>query len=252
MIELRGVTKRYRDEHGRAHVALDDVSLHVAEGELLCLLGRSGCGKTTTMKLVNRLVVPTSGTVEVGGVDVAKRDPIELRRSIGYVVQSGALFPHLTVAQNVGLPARLAGWAPAEIEARVDELLTLVQLDPAKIRERFVRELSGGQRQRVGVARALALRPPIMLMDEPFGALDPITREQLQRQFKQLQARLGTTIVLVTHDVREAVTLADRIAVLDGGRLVAQGTAAQLRARAEPELLRRYFGPPPPEVDDHA
>jgi osmoprotectant transport system ATP-binding protein len=184
------------------------------------LLGESGCGKTTTLKLVNRLLIPTSGEVLVEGKSTTSWDPIALRRRIGYVIQEGGLFPHFTIARNVGLVPTLSGWEQARTRERVHELLTLVGLDPDRFAERYPRELSGGQRQRVGVARALAADPPLLLLDEPFGALDPLTRASLQREFADLTKRLGKTAILVTHDVREALTLGSRIGLMHKGQLV--------------------------------
>jgi osmoprotectant transport system ATP-binding protein len=218
-------------ERGRAK-AVDDVSLNVAAGEFLAIVGGSGSGKTTLVRLANRLIEPDSGTVRVHGGDVREADPITLRRSIGYVFQSGGLFPHMTVADNIGITPRLQG-APANgISARVDELIDLVRLERDH-RDRFPHELSGGQRQRVGVARALAAKPRIVLMDEPFGALDPLTRNALGEDYRALHRKLGLTTVMITHDMAEAVLLADRIAVMQAGRLLAQGTAQDLSISKE-------------------
>ena len=197
---------------------ISELSFSVARGETLVLLGESGCGKTTTLKLVNRLLVPSAGEVVVDGKDTKAWDPIELRRRTGYVIQEGGLFPHFTIARNVGLVPSLLGWE--KIDARVEELLDLVGLPPNVFAGRYPRELSGGQRQRVGVARALAADPPLLLLDEPFGALDPLTRASLQREFADLSRRLNKTAILVTHDVREALTLATRIGLMHRGRLL--------------------------------
>jgi osmoprotectant transport system ATP-binding protein len=197
---------------------ITELSFSVARGETLVLLGESGCGKTTTLKLVNRLLVPSAGEVVVEGKSTKVWDPIELRRRTGYVIQEGGLFPHFTIARNVGLVPSLLGWE--KIDARVAELLDLVGLPPNVFAERYPRELSGGQRQRVGVARALAADPPLLLLDEPFGALDPLTRASLQREFADLSRRLNKTAILVTHDVREALTLATRIGLMHRGRLL--------------------------------
>jgi osmoprotectant transport system ATP-binding protein len=202
------------------HLLLADLTLEVRRGETLVLLGRSGSGKTTTLKLINRMLGPSAGEVRVEGRTTLEWDPIRLRRSIGYVIQEAGLFPHFTVERNVGLLPQLERWAPEKIHARVREMLELVGLPPAQYLSRFPRELSGGQRQRVGVARALAGDPPFLLMDEPFGALDPLTRAEIQREFQALQARLKKTIVFVTHDVREALLLGTRIALLEQGKLV--------------------------------
>jgi osmoprotectant transport system ATP-binding protein len=215
---------------------LDGLSLEVAEGESLALLGRSGAGKTTALKLVNALLVPTAGAVRVAGRTTTAWDPIRLRRQTGWVIQEVGLFPHRTVAENVGLVPRLDGWPAARIAARVEALLALVGLPAGEFAARRPHTLSGGQRQRVGVARALAADPPLLLLDEPFGALDPITRAELQREFRALQRHLGKTAVFVTHDLREARRVADRVAVLDAGRLLAVGTFAELAAHPEPAV----------------
>ncbi|HEV2809702.1 MAG TPA: ABC transporter ATP-binding protein [Acidimicrobiales bacterium] len=217
MLRLEHLTKRFGDR-----VAVDDLTLDVAEGELCVLVGPSGCGKTTTMKMINRLVEPTEGRILLGGNDVTSGDPVILRRRIGYVIQQVGLFPHQNIATNVGTVCRLLGWDKARVVARVDELLHLVGLEPSLYRNRYPHQLSGGQRQRVGVARALGADPPVLLMDEPFGALDPITREHLQNEFLRLQGELRKTVVFVTHDVDEAVKLGDRIAVLAQGGVLAQ------------------------------
>jgi osmoprotectant transport system ATP-binding protein len=198
---------------------ISDLNLTVQSGETLVLLGESGCGKTTTLKLVNRLLVPSAGEVFVEGRTTTTWDPIVLRRHTGYVIQEGGLFPHLSIARNVGLVPRLAGWDESRIQDRVHELLQLVGLNPDQFATRYPRELSGGQRQRVGVARALAADPPLLLLDEPFGALDPLTRASLQREFASLAQRLGKTAIVVTHDVREALLLGHRIGLMHGGKL---------------------------------
>jgi len=200
--------------------AVDDVSFEIGDGECVTFVGPSGCGKTTTVKLLNRLVEPTGGTIYLNGEDTATVDVIALRRSIGYVIQDVGLFPHMTVAQNISLVPRLIGWPSADREKRTDQLLVLVGLEPSAFRNRYPHQLSGGQRQRVGVARGLAADPPVVLMDEPFGALDPITRAQLQDEFLRLRARLKKTILFVTHDIDEAIKLGDRIAVMRGGQIV--------------------------------
>ncbi|MET4800227.1 ABC transporter ATP-binding protein [Bradyrhizobium sp. LB11.1] len=221
--------------------AVDDVTLDIAEGEFLAIVGGSGSGKTTLLRLANRLIEADGGTITVEGEDVQNVDPVALRRRIGYVFQSGGLFPHLSVADNIGITPRLLGAPTAEIAARVDELIALVQLDRASHRDRLPEALSGGQRQRVGVARALAAKPRIVLMDEPFGALDPLTRDALGEDFRELHRKLGLTTVMITHDMTEAILLADRIAVMRGGKLLAQGTPAELSASSDTyvlELLR--------------
>jgi osmoprotectant transport system ATP-binding protein len=222
-------------------VAVDDVSLEVAEGEFLAIVGGSGSGKTTLLRLANRLIEADRGSITVEGEDISQVDPIPLRRRIGYVFQSGGLFPHIDVAGNIGITPKLLGWPAAEISARVDELLDLVQLDRAQYRDRLPHELSGGQRQRVGVARALAAKPRIVLMDEPFGALDPLTRDALGDDYRALHNKLGLTTVMITHDMTEAILLADRVAVMRAGKLLAQGTPSELSASSDPyvgELLR--------------
>jgi osmoprotectant transport system ATP-binding protein len=212
-----------------------DLTLDVARGETLVLLGRSGSGKTTTLKLLNALVLPTSGEVVVEGRATREWEPHRLRRRIGYVIQDIGLFPHFTVERNVALLPSLERWEPARVRARVAEMLNLVGLEPSLFLHRYPRELSGGQRQRVGIARALAADPDLLLMDEPFGALDPLTRAELQREFKALCRRLGKTIVFVTHDVREALLLGDRLALLAEGRLVFAGAPAELERAEHPE-----------------
>jgi osmoprotectant transport system ATP-binding protein len=213
MIVLDRVGRTYPD----GTVAVADLSFEVAEGELVCLVGPSGCGKTTTLKMINRLVEPTAGRILVAGEDVRALDPVRLRRRIGYVIQQVGLFPHLTVRGNVGCVPRLLRWPRARTRARVDELLELVGLDPAVVGARYPHELSGGQQQRVGVARALAADPPVLLMDEPFSAIDPVTRARLQDEFARLRREIGKTIVFVTHDLDEAIRLADRVAVFSTG-----------------------------------
>jgi osmoprotectant transport system ATP-binding protein len=221
--------------------AVDDVSLEVAEGEFLAIVGGSGSGKTTLLRLANRLIESDGGAIRVEGRDVRSVDPIGLRRRIGYVFQSGGLFPHMSVADNIGITPKLLGTPAGEIDARVDELIELVRLDRSLHRERFPRELSGGQRQRVGVARALAAKPRIVLMDEPFGALDPLTRDALGDDFRALHNKLGLTTIMITHDMTEAILLADRVAVMRGGKLLAEGTPTTLSESNDAyvgELLR--------------
>ena len=208
--------------------AVDDVSIEVAGGEFLAIVGGSGSGKTTLLRLANRLIDADAGHITVEGEDVRAADPVQLRRRIGYVFQSGGLFPHISVAGNIGITPKLQGTPAAEIALRVDELLDLVRLDRALYRDRFPHELSGGQRQRVGVARALAARPRIVLMDEPFGALDPLTRDALGDDYRALHRKFGLTTVMITHDMTEAILLADRIAVMRAGRLLAQGALTEL------------------------
>jgi osmoprotectant transport system ATP-binding protein len=218
VIRLESVRKQYAS----GLVAVDDLSLDVPDGEVCILVGPSGCGKTTILRMINRLIEPTAGTILVDGDDISKIDPVELRRRIGYVIQQVGLFPHQTVGTNVATVPRLLGWERVRVNDRVDELLSLVGLPASEYRDRYPTELSGGQRQRVGVARALAADPPIMLMDEPFGAIDPVTRAQLQDEFLRLQQSLRKTIVFVTHDIDEAVKMGDRIAILRVGGHLAQ------------------------------
>jgi osmoprotectant transport system ATP-binding protein len=214
---------------------LSDLTLDIGRGETLVLLGRSGSGKTTTMKLINRLLDPTAGEVKVEGKSTLEWDPIRLRRRIGYVIQEIGLFPHRTVEENIGVVPRLEGWPPEKITSRARELLNMMGLDPGRFSGRFPRELSGGQRQRIGVARALAADPPIILLDEPFGALDPITRRDLQQEFRALQQRLRKTMVFVTHDVREAFVLGSRIGLIKEGRMVLLGPPELLLQSEDPE-----------------
>ncbi|MFN3866202.1 MAG: ABC transporter ATP-binding protein [Demequina sp.] len=211
-----------RKEYPDGTVAVEDLSLEVAPGEIMCLVGPSGCGKSTTLRMVNRLVEPTSGTITVDGADIMAQDAVQLRRSIGYMIQHVGLFPHRTVAQNVATVPSLLRWDKARRQQRVEELLNLVGLPHSTYGGRYPHELSGGERQRVGVARALAVEPPVLLMDEPFGAVDPQRRRSLQQEFRDLQRQLGLTVMMVTHDIREAVILADRIAVFSEGGSVEQ------------------------------
>ena len=240
MIEFRDVTKAFGGAAEEV-VAVKSLDLEVAEGELLCLIGTSGCGKTTTLKMVNRLLEPTAGQILVDDEDVMAQDPIALRRRIGYVVQSGGIFPHLTVAQNIGLLAELEGWSKAKRRDRVHELLELVNMDPEQFADRFPRELSGGQRQRIGVARALVLDPAYILMDEPFGALDPITRDGLHDEFLALKEKVKKTIVMVTHDMEEAFKLGDRVALMHHGELLQVGTLADFRERPATEYVEQFL-----------
>ncbi|WP_371660283.1 betaine/proline/choline family ABC transporter ATP-binding protein [Streptomyces sp. NBC_00280] len=218
-IELEGLTKRYP---GNARPAVDNVSMEIKAGETVVFVGPSGCGKSTTLKMINRLIEPTGGRIRIGGEDVTDMDPVKLRRRIGYAIQSSGLFPHMTVAQNIALVPRMTGWPTGRIKARVEEMLDLVGLDPGEFHDRYPRQLSGGQQQRVGVARALAADPPVLLMDEPFGAVDPITRDHLQDELIRLQHELHKTIVFVTHDFDEAIKLGDRIVVLRERSHIAQ------------------------------
>ena len=218
-IELQNLTKRYP---GSPRPAVDNVTMEIKAGELVVLVGPSGCGKSTTLKMINRLIEPTGGRIRINGEDVTDIDPVKLRRKVGYAIQSAGLFPHMTVAQNIALVPKMIGWGKGRIQDRVEELLDLVGLDPGEFQGRYPRGLSGGQQQRVGVARALAADPPVLLMDEPFGAVDPITRDHLQDELIRLQHELHKTIVFVTHDFDEAIKLGDRIAVLRERSHIAQ------------------------------
>jgi osmoprotectant transport system ATP-binding protein len=239
MISLKSVSKRFGNS---AETAVQDLSMDVGQGETVVLVGPSGCGKTTTMKMINRLVEPTSGTITVDGTDVLKQDPVRLRRSIGYVIQSIGLLPHRTVAENIGTVPHLEGWDQKRIDERTDELTNIFELDRSMLK-RYPSELSGGQRQRVGVARALAADPPVMLMDEPFGAVDPIVRERLQDQFLHIQEQLKKTIVFVTHDIDEAIKMADRIAILNRGGIIEQyAPPEEILRRPANDFVKQFVG----------
>jgi osmoprotectant transport system ATP-binding protein len=241
VVELDHVTKRYGPPG--TSPAVNELSLTIPAGEICVLVGPSGCGKTTTMKMINRLVEPTSGRITIDGRDVLQLPPVDLRRGIGYVIQQVGLFPHMTVGANTAVVPRLLRWPEARIREHVDELLDLVGLDPVAYRDRYPSELSGGERQRVGVARALAADPPVMLMDEPFGAVDPIRRDRLQNEFLRLQARVRKTIVFVTHDVDEAIKMADRIAILQRGGVLAQyDTPDAILAHPANDFVERFVG----------
>ncbi len=231
-LEFRNV----RFEHSAGHPTLDDLSFLVSRGEVLALIGRSGAGKTTILKLMNGLLLPVSGSVLVEGRDTRDWEPFALRRRLGYVLQEVALFPHMTIAENVGIVPRLAGWPDDRIRPRVQELLALVGLPPTEFADRWPDELSGGQRQRAGVARALAADPPILLMDEPFGALDPITRGEMHQEFSRIESAVRKTVVIVTHDMNEALGLGDRIGVMDAGRLVACDSPDAILDSADPRV----------------
>ncbi len=240
MIRLDKVTKNYE---GSGRHAVDGLDLIIETGTTVALIGPSGCGKTTTMRMINRLETPTAGRVLVNDRDVAATDPKELRRSIGYVIQQVGLFPHMTIERNVATVPRLLGWDKARTDRRIDELLELVGLDPSIMRRRLPHELSGGQRQRVGFARALAADPAIMLMDEPFGAIDPITRVRLQDEFRQILKKVSKTVVIVTHDIDEAIKMGDRIAIMRDGRLLQYDTPEAILARPANEFVESFLGP---------
>ena len=244
MIEIDTLRKQFGTT-----VVVNDLTLHVARGELLVLLGDSGCGKTTTLKMINRLVEPTSGCVRIDGVDAAEFAPHELRRHIGYCFQQVGLFPHFTIAENIAVTPTLAGWAHDRIAMRVTELLELVELDPAEFGRRYPAELSGGQQQRIGVARALAAEPSVMLLDEPFGALDPLTRDRLQQSFQAIRRQLDLTAIFVTHDMVEALLLGDRIAVMRKGQLAQIGTPHELLHDPADAYVAELMGTPSRQAD---
>jgi osmoprotectant transport system ATP-binding protein len=239
MITLEALTKRYSTDGAPA---VDSLTLHVPDGETAALIGPSGCGKTTTLRMINRLIEPTSGRIVVGGEDVTSMDPVLLRRRIGYVIQQVGLFPHMTAAQNIAVVPKLLGWSEAKISARTDELLDLVGLDPAITRPRYSWQLSGGQRQRVGVARALAADPPVLLMDEPFGAIDPVARSRLQDEFKLILSKVKKTVVIVTHDLDEAIKLGDRLAIMRAGRLVQYDTPDAVLSNPADDFVAAFVG----------
>ena len=240
MIRLEHLTKTFP---GQRRPAVDDLTLDIPQGEIVILVGPSGCGKTTTMKMINRIIEPTSGRIVLDGQDVTHGDPDQLRRRIGYVIQQIGLFPHMTIAENIATVPRLLGWDGRKIAARVDELLETVRMDPDTYRGRYPKELSGGQRQRVGVARALSADPDVMLMDEPFGAIDPITRDRLQNEFLRLQAEVRKTIVFVTHDIDEAIKMGDRIAILrEGSEVVQYDTPETILTAPADDFVRDFIG----------
>ena len=238
-VELRGLSVRYP---GATVAAVNDVDLAIEAGEFAVLLGPSGCGKSTLLRTINRLVEPSAGTLLIDDVDIRQRDATKLRRGIGYVIQAVGLFPHYTVAKNVAVVPELDGWDPARIKRRIDELLRLVGLDPATYRDRRPRQLSGGEAQRVGVARALAAEPHVLLMDEPFAAVDAIVRASLQEEIARVHRELRTTIVFVTHDVDEALRLADRIVVMNAGRVVQTGPPDEILEHPADDFVRRLVG----------
>jgi osmoprotectant transport system ATP-binding protein len=241
MIRLESLTKIYPSAHGGA-ASVDRVSFEVGAGETCVLLGPSGCGKTTTLRMINRLVAPTSGKVFIEGRDTSAADPVELRRTIGYVIQQIGLFPNMTVAENIGVVPRLLSWDRARMRRRAEELLAMLALDPAEFLDRYPNELSGGQAQRVGVARALAADPPVLLMDEPFGAVDPVNREVIQDEFLRMQKALRKTVLFVSHDIDEAVKMADRIAIFRAGRLEQYAAPDELLGRPANEFVASFVG----------
>jgi osmoprotectant transport system ATP-binding protein len=241
MIRLDALTKVYATPQGPL-AAVDRVSFEVGDGETCVLLGPSGCGKTTTLRMINRLVAPTSGKIVIGGRDTDTVDPVQLRRTIGYVIQQIGLFPNMTVAENIGVVPRLLGWNVAKRRRRAEELLAMLALEPAHFLDRYPNELSGGQAQRIGVARALAADPPVLLMDEPFGALDPVNREVIQDEFLRMQRKLRKTILFVSHDIDEAVKMADRVAIFRAGRLVQFAAPDTLLAHPADEFVAGFVG----------
>src|SRR5438309_285364 len=241
MIRLQGLSRRYSTARGTV-TAVDDVTLEVPDGATCVLLGPSGCGKTTTLRMINRLVAPSAGKIFIAGRDTDAIDPVQLRRGIGYVIQQIGLFPNMTVAQNIGVVPRLLGWSVAKARRRAEELLALFALEPANFLDRYPNELSGGQAQRVGVARALAVDPPVLLMDEPFAALDPVNREAIQDEFLRMQRALRKTILFVSHDIDEAVKMADRIAIFRAGRLEQVAAPDAMLARPANEFVASFVG----------
>ena len=239
MIKFENVVKKYNELD---KMAVDNLNLHIKKGEICMLLGPSGCGKTTTMKMINKLIKSTSGNIYIDDKNIDKVDPIKLRLSIGYVIQGTGLFPHMTIGENIAMVPKELGWDKARIDARIDELLELMELDPKVYKDKRPKDLSGGQRQRVGVARALAADPPVMLMDEPFGALDPITRGKLQDEFLRVQEKLGKTIVFVTHDIDEAIKMGDKIAIMKEGKLVQYASPAEILSQPADDFVAELIG----------
>lgn len=242
MIKLDNLTKQFMQKNGQAFNAVDNVSLNVPEGEMCVLLGPSGCGKTTTLKMINRLIPASSGTILINGEDTAGMDTVTLRRNIGYVIQQIGLFPNMTIEENITVVPRMLGWDKARCKARAAELMDMVALDPHKFLHRYPKEMSGGQQQRIGVIRALAADPPVLLMDEPFGAVDPINREVIQNQFLEMQRALKKTVMLVSHDIDEALKLGDRIAVFRQGRIVQCASPDELLAKPANDFIGSFVG----------
>ncbi|GFZ89084.1 glycine/betaine ABC transporter ATP-binding protein [Compostibacillus humi] len=241
MIEFENVTKVY--ESGNKKVtAVNDVSFHVEEGKICVFLGPSGCGKTTLLRMVNRLIPITKGTIKVNGKDVNNTDAIELRRSIGYVIQHNGLFPNMTIEENISVVPKLLGWEETKIKKRYDELMEMMGLDPEQFQKRYPYELSGGQQQRIGIARALAADPPVMLMDEPFGALDPVIREHLQNEFLKIQKEMKKTILFVSHDIDEAIKLGDQVAIFNAGKLMQFDTPDRILSHPKNDFVRDFVG----------
>lgn len=242
MIKLENLTKQFKQKNGNALNAVDNVNLNVPAGEMCVLLGPSGCGKTTTLKMVNRLISPTGGRIFINGEDTAGLDTVTLRRKIGYVIQQIGLFPNMTIEENITIVPRMLGWDKKTCKARASELMSMVALDPNRFLKRYPKEMSGGQQQRIGVIRALAADPPVLLMDEPFGAVDPINRESIQNEFQEMQRKLNKTVMLVSHDIDEALKLGDRIAVFRQGRIVQCATPDELLAKPADEFVGSFVG----------
>ncbi len=242
MIKLENLTRQFVQKNGQRFNAVDNVSLNVPEGEMCVLLGPSGCGKTTTLKMINRLIAPSSGTILINGKDTSELDTVTLRRNIGYVIQQIGLFPNMTIAENITVVPRMLGWDKKRCRERASELMSMVALDPARYLSRYPKELSGGQQQRIGVIRALAADPPVLLMDEPFGAVDPINREAIQNEFLDMQRQLKKTVMLVSHDIDEALKLGDRIAVFRQGKIIQCASPDELLARPANEFVGTFVG----------
>ncbi|AGB82629.1 glycine betaine/L-proline transport ATP binding subunit [Serratia sp. FGI94] len=242
MIKLENLTKQFVQKNGKAFNAVDNVNLEVPAGEICVLLGPSGCGKTTTLKMINHLIMPTSGKILINGEDTEGLDTVTLRRNIGYVIQQIGLFPNMTIEENITVVPRMLGWDKQRCRARAEELMSMVALDPKRFLSRYPKEMSGGQQQRIGVIRALAADPPVLLMDEPFGAVDPINRETIQNEFLDMQRQLKKTVMLVSHDIDEALKLGDRIAVFRQGKIVQNASADELLARPANEFVASFVG----------
>ncbi|SQI40974.1 Glycine betaine/L-proline transport ATP-binding protein ProV [Leminorella richardii] len=242
MITLENLTKAFKQKNGQTFNAVNNVNLHVPEGEMCVLLGPSGCGKTTTLKMVNRLIKPTSGRILIDGEDTSGMDTVTLRRNIGYVIQQIGLFPNMTIEENITIVPRMLGWDSKACKERAAELMNMVALDPGRFLKRYPKEMSGGQQQRIGVIRALAADPPVLLMDEPFGAVDPINRESIQNEFQEMQRTLKKTVMLVSHDIDEALKLGDRIAIFRKGQIVQCATPDELLAKPSDEFVGSFVG----------
>ncbi|MBK5072960.1 osmoprotectant ABC transporter ATP-binding protein OsmV [Budviciaceae bacterium CWB-B4] len=242
MIKLENLTKQFKQKSGKAFNAVDNIDLHVPAGEMCVLLGPSGCGKTTTLKMINRLITPSSGRILINGEDTSGLDTVTLRRKIGYVIQQIGLFPNMTIEENITIVPRMLGWDKKACKERARELMDMVALDPNRFLKRYPKEMSGGQQQRIGVIRALAADPPVLLMDEPFGAVDPINRESIQNEFQEMQRKLKKTVILVSHDIDEALKLGDRIAIFRQGKIVQCATPDELLAKPSDEFVGSFVG----------